>query len=354
MRKLVCFFLVLLILMAACSKEEKDAQDNGEKENTLEQKNEAPGVGETTEEVENIFPLTGIGTNEAVDNRIISVMVNNHSLARPQTGLSEADIVFELLAEGSITRFLALYQSELPDVVGPVRSAREYYFELANGYDALYVYHGAAAFIDEMIQNRGIEFLNGSIYDNDGKLFKREAFRKAPHNSYLQIGAVYDAAEAKGYESTATYEPLEFLTADEMTELPGEDANHVKIVYSNKPMEIVEFDYDAANEKYTRFSDQEKTVDLNTEEPIQVENIFIVETDHEVIDDVGRRAIDLSSGGEGYLIQQGKIQEVQWKNQDGRIIPVKDDQPVGLMPGKTWINVIPSVPGLQQSVTISN
>src|SRR5690625_550991 len=145
----------------------------------------------------NTFPLTGINTDEGANRRAVGVMINNHPSARPQSGLSQADIVFEMLAEASITRFLALFQSEQPNMVGPVRSAREYYFELANDYDALYVYHGAAEFVNDMIVNRNIDHLNGSIYDNDGYLFKRESFRQAPHNSYLLFNTVYDESESK-------------------------------------------------------------------------------------------------------------------------------------------------------------
>ena len=61
---------------------------------------------------DNVYPLTGEPTNEEVDHRVISVMVNNHAKARPQSGLSQADVVYEVLAEGQITRFLALYHSD--------------------------------------------------------------------------------------------------------------------------------------------------------------------------------------------------------------------------------------------------
>ncbi|OZU87680.1 lipoprotein YerB [Virgibacillus indicus] len=355
MKKAIYLLLLLLIVFTGCSKEEEKAQNNKQRDSSTEEKAVPDGEEEAEKALKNIFPLTGMKTDEEADNRIIGIMVNNHTLARPQSGLSSADMVFEILAEGKITRLLALYQSKIPDVVGPVRSAREYYFKLANAYNALYVYHGAANFVNDMIINRGIEHLNGSIYDNDGNLFKREAFRKAPHNSYLQVDAVYDVAEGKGYEVTSSFEGLEFLDEKEVVSLSGEPANHVEIVYSaNNPMEIVEFAYDEASGKYTRFNDREKTVELNTDEAVQVENIFIVETHHEVIDDAGRRAIDLASGGNAYLIQKGNVQKVQWENQDGKIIPVIDGKPAGFVPGKTWINIIPSAPGIEQSVTISN
>lgn len=339
MKKLFFYLIaVMVILLVGCSQEENKAKNNQDKENAVEDKEGTPATGKTGEFV---YPLTGMKTDKQVKNRAIGIMVNNHTKARPQTGLSKADIVFEILAEGQITRFLALFQSELPDVVGPVRSAREYYFELADGYNAIYVYHGAANFVNDMIKERGIEHLNGSLHDNDGVLFKRESFRKAPHNSYVQVGAIYDAAKAKDYPVKTKDKPLPFLEKDEISSIAGDSASHIEIVYSDNPMEIVEYDYDSKAGRYTRFSDRKQTVELNSNEPIQVDNIFIVKTDHKVIDDAGRRAVDLTSGGDGYLIQKGKIQKVGWKKEDGRIIPVKDGQPVGFMPGKTWINVVP-------------
>ncbi|CAM5214030.1 hypothetical protein UACE39S_04412 [Ureibacillus acetophenoni] len=69
--------------------------------------------------------------------RPIIATINNHPAARPQSGLGSADVVYEMLAEGDVTRFLALYQSELPEKIGPVRSARDYFIEIALGLDAL-------------------------------------------------------------------------------------------------------------------------------------------------------------------------------------------------------------------------
>src|SRR5690625_4717495 len=153
--------LVVFMLLVACSRVEEKREESGQ----------------------SISQLTVISSNENVDDLIVSVMVNNHPKGRSQSGLSKSDIVFEVLAEGKITRILALFQSEKPDMVGPVRSAREYYFELANGYDALYVYHGAANFVNDMIDERRIEHIDGALHDNDGNLFKRESLQQAPHNS---------------------------------------------------------------------------------------------------------------------------------------------------------------------------
>lgn len=329
MKKLYIFLTVILsiFLFTACSKATNDDVAKSPEE-------------ETSDPILYTYPLTGVETDEEPTNRAVAVMVNNHPKARPQSGLHEADIVFEILAEGDITRFLAIYQSSLPERVGPVRSAREYYFRLAESYGAIYVYHGAATFVDQMILNEGIDFLNGAQYDNDRELFIRESFRVAPHNSYMLFNETYNRAESKGYEVTTTHNPLPFLDEDET--VSGENAERVKVTYFTNT--TVQYEYDESTKTYKRFSDGEQSIDLETEKPIELNNIFIIETSHEVIDGEGRRAVDLESGGYGYLLQQGKMQYVEWENRNGQIIPVKDGEIIPFVKGKTWVNVIQSEP----------
>src|SRR5699024_4506792 len=209
--------------------------------------------------------------------------------------------------------------------------AREYFFELAKGYDALYVYHGSAKKVEKLLQASGVDSINGTSHDDDGNLFMRDSSRVAPHNSYLLFESVYDKAEADGF-----------------------NVENIQINYATSGSPVVEFTYDETNESYLRYNDSEQTVELSDETPIEVENVFIAEMDHEVIDKEGRRAIDLESSGNGYLIQKGKVQTVEWENSDGRIVPTKDGEEIGLVKGQTWINIIPTSSGLDNSVTITN
>lgn len=324
MKKILGIICVgLLIVIAGCS---KDILNKGETD---------------------VYPLTGLEAADDVNNRPVGVMVNNHPDARPQTGLSEADIVFEILAEGNITRFLAIFQSNQSETVGPVRSAREYYFELAKGYDALYVYHGSAKKVEKLLQASGVDSINGAFHDDDKTLFKREDFRVAPHNSYLLFDAVYDQAEKEDFKIESNQKPLTFL--DEADDIEGESAESIEINYASS---LVEYTYDATNESYVRYNDNEQTVELADDTPIEVDNVFIVKMDHEVIDSEGRRAIDIESGGEAYLIQKGKVQTVTWENSDGRIVPVEDGNELGLVKGKTWINVVPTTYELNKEINI--
>ncbi|MCA0984369.1 DUF3048 domain-containing protein [Halobacillus yeomjeoni] len=342
MRKLALFLIVpFLILMAACSSDagtEKKSKEASEKETTVEEK-EAVEQEEEEPEFENVYPLTGEPTDEEVDHRAISVMVNNHTRARPQSGLSEADVVYEVLAEGQITRFLALFHSQIPDTIGPVRSARPYYFELAAGYDAVYVYHGASAAINNKVQSSGIDFVNGAKYDNNGWLFMRSNERKAPHNSYLLSDGLDRVLEQKGYDTDMTIEALPFA---EESSGEGQAVNDVKITYSERPQETVTYTVDQENGTFLRSSDGQPSNDSNNGERLELENVFIVETNHKIIDNVGRRDVNLTAGGTGYLLQNGKMQEVEWQSENGRILPYKDGEPLAFTPGQTWVNVIPA------------
>ncbi len=347
MRKLLIILIVsLFALLAACS---DDASEDPVEEDSDEEAVTDPNESEEgeNEEPEFTYPLTGLGAYEEPKNRALAVMVNNHNKARPQTGLGNADIVYEYLAEGKITRLLAIFQSDIPDVVGPVRSAREYYIETAKAHEAIYIYHGAADFIEEDLRAGWVDNLNGAYYDDDQFLFKRESFRQAPHNSYVMLPNAYEIASRNNIEREVDHESWEFLSDDELVE--GETANEVNITYYDNLK--VSYVYDSSSEQYTRYSDGVKSTDLETEEPIEVSNILIYETEHRVADDQGRRFIDRESGGNGYLIQKGKVKPIEWRNDNGLMKPYIDGEEAKLVPGKTWINVIPLSPGLEQGVT---
>jgi hypothetical protein len=305
-------------------------------------------IDEVEEVLPNVFPLTGIRTSESVNNRVVGVMINNHSRARQQSGLHEADVVYEALAEGNITRLLALYQSSKPKVVGPIRSARHYYMDLNNGFNGFYIHHGWSPLARDMVTSGKIENLNGLYFD--GVLFKRASFRKAPHNSYITFDNILEGADRKGYSLVDNVDPLPFMSADEIDALAGYSAEKVQINYA-KSYDVT-YQYDKENNNYIRYSAGEQTVDLETETAITTNNIFIVEVDHYFIDSYPRRGLKLTTGGKGYLIGNGIVREVEWQNVNGRILPFQHGKELGFLPGKTWINIVPSNPGIATTVVI--
>lgn len=343
-RKWIFASVFALLLLAGCS------DNNNEK--VVQEEVEEPVLEEKSEVMEEVLPyqapLSGVGFKEEPTGRPYAVMINNDPKARPQSGLHKADIVYELLAEGNITRFLAIFQSEHADRIGPVRSARDYYIELAKGYDALYVAHGYSPEAKEMLDNRVVDHINGMQYD--GSLFKRDKSRVAPHNSYITSEKILEGAEKIGYEMGETPSSLTFLSNEEADSLSGETAESALISYFSSNLFNVQYEYDDTTKKYKRFTNGELTIDLDSGEPVLLDNILIVESRHRIIDSVGRREIDVTSGGKGYLLQRGQYQEVEWKNTDGKVLPYLNEKHVGLVAGKTWINFVPTDPGLENTV----
>jgi Protein of unknown function (DUF3048) N-terminal domain/Protein of unknown function (DUF3048) C-terminal domain len=322
-----------LLIGSGCTKAEKGRAAN---EETVEQQTKV-GQEEAPARKRFVFPLTGIETEQKPNHRVVAVMINNHPKARPQSGLHKADIVYEVLSEGDVTRFLALYQSEKPEKVGPVRSARDYYIELSKGYDALYICHGWSSEAKEVLESGEVDYLNGLFYD--GTLFQRASFRKAPHNSYITFTNIEKGAQQQGFSLEDEIESLPFFTS----ELQGTLAQEVNISYSGRSYAQVQYKYDKAQQKYVRYSGGKQTIDYDTEQPVLMDNVLIVEMKHTVVDEAGRRDIDLTSGGKGYLFQKGIVREVEWKNVDGRILPYENGIPIGFVPGKTWINIVPKL-----------
>lgn len=333
--------------MSGCSKEEQ----------TLKPIKEEPKQEEPKPEQEKVypysFPLTGIGSDVEVDNRAVAVMINNHPKARPQSGIHKADLVYELLAEGDVTRFLAVFHSEKPERIGPIRSARDYYIELAKGLKGLYVAHGYSPEARQMLESDYIDNLNGMVYD--GTLFKRSKDRKAPHNSYITYENILKGAQKNDFSMKGQPSSYQFYkNKEDLAALIGKDAKSIMVSYFSNDLFNVMYDYDETLEKYKRYSNGEQTIDYDSKDPVLLDNIFIVEMQHRFIDSYGRREINLTSGGSGYLLQKGKWKEVTWKNVDGLIVPFENGVEAKMVPGKTWINVIPTDKGLQKSVSIEN
>ncbi|WP_413376168.1 DUF3048 domain-containing protein [Alkalihalobacillus sp. 1P02AB] len=341
MKYWIGIIMTLLIIIAGCSEPHAEEESPNQNEQIPED-NEEPEVPES--EVMLTHPLTGVETDVINNNRVIGAVINNSPAARPQSGLLEADLIYEVLAEYEVTRFVALYQSQLPERIGPIRSARPYFVDLSDGYEAMLVIHGWSPDAQTMLTNGTTDYLNGLYYD--GTLFERSSDRVAPHNSYLSLNHLMEGMKLEQLEFEAEVEPNVFL--DKNVEVSGEEATEISINYLD--LYNVHYRLDETKMTYYRYN-EEQTVDYETGAAIELANIFIVEATHQVLDEAGRRSVDLESGGKALLIHSGKIQELEWVNNAGRILPIKDGEIVPFKQGQTWVNIIPDSPGLKGSVT---
>lgn len=341
-KKRMLFVMCSALLLGACNKDEE--------------KPVVP-VSAEPEEVEEVelsytMPFTGEKVAEEPELRPVLFTINNHPDARPQSGIGSADVIYEMLAEGDVTRLLALYQSQIPTNIGPIRSARSYFIDIAKGLDAFYVAHGYSPEAKKMLTNGTVDNINGMNYD--GTLFQRSSDRKAPHNSYMPGENVEAAIEKVGasllYEKKVLYS---FYEEQDSVKI-GMAANEVNMKYNNSGSFNSVYTYDAETQTYTRTSANTLTIDELTGEPITLSNVLFFEMAHRIVDNEGRRDIDITSGGKAYVVQQGMLREVKWENRDGLLVAIESDgSEVLLVPGQTWIHFVPTSPGLATSVTYS-
>lgn len=338
--------LSLSLLLVACKEEE--AIDVPDKEQDQQEESNAPV--EQADETLLKLPFTGEVVAQEIERRPILVTINNHPAARPQSGIASADIVYEMLAEGDVTRYLALFQSELPENVGPVRSARSYFVDIAAGLDALYVAHGYSPEAKSMLENNVVDNLNGMNYD--GTLFKRASHRVAPHNSYITPENIFIGAEKIG-ASTLHNKKVSYTFYDEQESGKiGVAANQLSIQYSQQNTFNSTYEFDEETKQYAKFTASQAVTDELTGEQVQVANVLFFEMPHEIVDQQGRRDIDIKSGGKALVAYNGTIIEGAWENRDGMLVAVQSDGSlIPLKPGKSWIHFVPTSPGLSTAVT---
>lgn len=345
------FLLVFAVTACGTGDEQETVQpvENNEPSDPQPDEQPDPKEDETDKEEEETFkytaPFTGVGTNDELPKRAVMVMINNHAKARPQSGLDKADVVYEVLAEGSITRMAAIYHSQKPKVIGPVRSVRPYYIDLGLGFDAVIVHAGGSPAALQILRDQGIAHMD-EIY-NAGAYFWRESFRKAPHNLYTDLERIYRGAERLGFRQSGNMPHMLFVSEDREPE--GDTAEKIDISYTSTYG--VSYEYDPDSKQYKRLTQGEPHNDLTTGEQLTATNVLVVSASHRILDNEGRRAIDVYGPGNGYLFQRGKVQKVTWERKNGLIRAYIDGEEVGLYPGNTWVHIIPNVPALENKVT---
>jgi hypothetical protein len=338
--------LSLMLLTTACTGQPVETQPKPVPEQPPTPIVQTPPPTEQTPQYPYTAPLTGLGSQERLDNtRPIMVMINNAPPARPQTGLNKADIIYEVLAEGEMTRFLTVFQSQKPEVIGPVRSIRPYFIQLGVGFDAVLVHAGGS--------QDALETLARSDYSHldeipNGRYFWRENFRKAPHNLYTKPELLAEAMQDKGMRTTSEVPHFTFLPADAVIS-EGEPATKVDLTFHS--LNKAGFQYDAEQKKYMRYTAGKPHIDLGDNKQLSATNLLVIATRHRVLDKEGRRQVDVVGPGDGYLFQQGKARKIKWKRSNGIIRAYSDTaltQELPLLPGNTWVEIMPNAPGLSQ------
>lgn len=301
-RILAAVFAVLMIFAVGCDNDVvyDDLSDYESQPPVIE--NEAPKL--------NINPLTGVAEFEnasKANQRPVAIMVNNVDIAQSrQTGLSDADIIYETEVEGGITRLMAVYQdiSDL-DKIGTVRSARYPYVDLALGHNAVYIHCGQ----DPTYCAPHLKDIDDISIDTNSKGAKRIANGlSSEHTLYALADDLWSDINDKFNTKVSSVAPWVNFT-DEALTLDDGAATSVKIPF---PAMTTNFTYDPASGLYTRLAGGTVLTDYYSGETTQVKNVFILLTSISNYPDGKHRKVALQSG-DGYYITNGTVQFIKWE-----------------------------------------
>lgn len=286
--------------------------------------------------------LNGSPTDQAgTEKRYVAVMINNLKDAMPQSGIARADVIYEMLVEGGITRLMALYSdySDL-DKIGPVRSARHYFDRKALEFDAIYVHAGQSYIAEDDIKRLGVNDINGLTMEG----FYRDNSRVAPHNLYTSTKGIDQEIEKNGYSTKKDSSYKRSFAFNAQDTVPqGNTASKITTAFNagRKPW----FEYDANTRTYKRFQYGEPQIDDQTGEQLAFKNVIIQFADHEPIPHEDKLInINLTASGDGYYASDGSVIPITWtKSSDSSVTRyyTMDGKELKMNPGKTWITLFP-------------
>lgn len=268
----------------------------------------------------------------------VAIMIENLVTVRPQSGLDQANLVYEALVEGGITRFMALYAVTQPlEAVGPVRSARPYYLDWVKEYNALYGHVGGSPQAMSLISTYDVFNLD-QFYDS--RYYWRDKERAAPHNVYTASKFLVFALRDKKAPAEGNYEAYKFKEDLSLEKRPSEEKS-LTIDYSSYSYKV-EYKYDREKNVYLR-SQGGKPFESQDASQIAAKNVVIqyVKTS---LADGERLAMETIGTGQAIVFQDGQGQVGTW-TKEGRNRRTKfyNDQgeEIEFNAGQTWIQVVP-------------
>ena len=276
--------------------------------------------------------------------RPIALMIDNDTdAARPQIGLEDAYMVYEIVVEGRATRFMALFKDFELEKVGPVRSSRHYFLDYALEHDAIYSHAGWSPKAAKDISALGINNINGVT--SDGASFWRDnTYDKTWHNLYTSTEKLSLRADEKNYRRDTKNNMPNYRETDE-TPTGGTAVSSISIPYAN--FYKVDYKYDEESARFIRYVNG-KTHDSQTKEPLSAKNIIMYTLQNVNLPDSenkGRQDLKNIGSGTGYYFSDGQAVEINWSKASREAkteYTLKDGTPLKLNPGNTFIQIVPT------------
>jgi len=284
------------------------------------------------------------------EHRIAAVMIDNYPIdARPQSGLRDADLVYEVEAEGGITRYMALFLEHTPAQIGPVRSARTYFVDLARPYDPLFAHAGENDDVwGPLKELRAAGFADMDEIVGTPEAFWRDSSRYMPHNLYTSIARMRSTAPKYGYPDRVFSQPAFAFYEDPPPAGPLPDT---VVTFWNHY--TVRFHF--AGRAYQRIIQGVVQHDLNDKAPYTVSDIIAVWIPAKVLDSLGDLEMEVYGKFPAVLVHDGKALPGRWFAPGPNALPQLLDlhgSPLALTPGQVYVEVLPQGGTLQSGKNI--
>jgi hypothetical protein len=292
--------------------------------------------------------INGVMVDPSKVGRPYAVVVENHPASRPQSGLSQADIVYEALAEGGITRFLGIFQTQKVASIGPVRSARTYFNDWAEEIGAIFTHVGGNS--DALADIRARDYPDISDADqffNDPYFWRIKA-RKMPHNTYTSTDKLASLVHSRGYSTAPTYQTYIFKD-DQPAAKPIAAAINIKFSTASYD---VSYKYDKATNSYKRIMAGKNAIDSGNGKQIAPKNIVVQIIRNWPTQTDTILSIDMATheSGNAYVFLDGKEISGNWKYINGRTrFFDSTGNEIALNKGQIFIEMVP--PNFESKLT---
>lgn len=283
-------------------------------------------------------PFNGRAIEVETSYKAFAIMIENTAAARPQSGIAEADIVYEISVDGwAISRFMAIFSETHPSKVGPVRSARVPFAELLKELKLPFAHYGSASTgqgdalailraINLPIRFDGHKGLNDEFYYRDNT-------RSAPHNAYFDAQNALKKIPSLEYSSR--------LNFGEATNIDDREISEIDLKYSSSNQ--VKYIYDTTLKAYKRYINDEPMMDAYTNDQVTVTNIVALHAPHRDVESVRYVLVDFVGEGKAEFFMNGQYEEGTWKKATASSTTQYFDsvgREVTFLPGNTWIQVV--------------
>lgn len=286
-----------------------------------------------------VCPLDGqtVESGETFGDYVLITSIDNGAASEPQSGIGKADLLIEVPVEGGITRFMAFFYHSTPDTIGPIRSARHYFYDITTVYDGVMCHCGGSEQAYAIIKS-------GAVKDIDEmgctSTFWRTEDRKAPHNLYTSYERLSEKAAERNYNQIPVTDcpSFNFMTEDDEAALTFGGVGEFSVPYHFKE---ASYRWDEESQRYLRYSDGEPHMDAIDNTQVAADNVAVLYVSYSVMDDAGRLDMTIESG-EGHLFMYGGVTKINWTLSEGEGFVFTDastGEELKLLPGKTIIQI---------------